>query len=58
LTGLGMKLNTEKTKYSDNVISSSIKPDKLSDTVNQTSSKDITKELFIISSISENFPNS
>jgi hypothetical protein len=26
--------------------------------VNQTSSKDITKELFIISSISENFPNS
>jgi RNA-directed DNA polymerase len=55
---LGLKLNPQKTKASDNVIRSSIKPDKIS-WMNQQKSKenDLQKYIFMIHEHSVHFPN-
>lgn len=58
LASIGMRINSEKTHFSDNVIDSSIKKDKLFWLMNKAKEWDVTKNLLIIKSLSEKFPNS
>lgn len=58
LITLGMRLNTQKTLVSNNVIRSSIKPDKLFWMTSKRSAKNIQEHLFLLHNLSENFPNS
>jgi hypothetical protein len=55
---LGMKLNPSKTSFSNQVISSSIKQDKLSWLYRKHSSKDLQQHLLIIHDHAADFPNS
>ncbi len=55
---LGMKLNPSKTSFSNQVISSSIKQDKLSWLYRKHSSKSLQQHLLIIHNHAEDFPNS
>lgn len=62
LISLGLKLNTPKKNFYDNIISGSVKKDKLYDLVNEPVPKAITKkellrQLLIIQQISMQFPN-
>lgn len=58
LVELGLKLNSHKTYSFDNIISSSIKPDKIYWNQSRQSSKDFQKHLLIIFDLSTKFPNS
>lgn len=58
LNDFGMKINSAKTKGLNNVVHSSIKPDKLESVQNQYVSIDLQSELYAISVFSEKFPNS
>jgi len=58
LVELGMKLNSQKTKHFDSVISSSIKTDKIYWNSTKQGAKDIQKHLLLIYSLSVKFPNS
>lgn len=58
LADLGMSLNFQKTRSSNNIIRDSMKSDKLYFIVNQNKSNNIQKELLIINSLAEKFPNS
>jgi RNA-directed DNA polymerase len=58
LSDLGFKLNTHKIDQTNDIISSSIKPDKLYNLTNEIVNTKIQQELLIIYSISKKFPNS
>lgn len=58
LIELGMRLNAQKTLVSNNVVKSSIKPDKLFWMVSTKGSKGIQEQLLLIHNLSENYPNS
>ncbi len=58
LIELGMRLNAQKTIVSDNVVQSSIKPDKLFWTFNKQGAKGLQGHLLLIHELSKKFPNS
>jgi len=58
LADVGMKINSEKTKYSNNVVYDSIKADKLFFIQNYKYTKNIQNELLVINNIADNYPNS
>ena len=58
MINLGLKLNSEKTKTCDTVISASIKKDKLGWIQRKQYEKDIQKQLLIIHDHSRHYPNS
>ena len=58
LNDFGMKINSSKTKGLNNVVHSSIKPDKLYWIVNENVYEDLQSELYAISVFSQKFPNS
>lgn len=58
LIELGLKLNSAKTIASSNVVRDSLKPDKQYWITNKQYSKNLQKELFIIQSLAEKYPNS
>jgi hypothetical protein len=58
LIDLGMKLNSNKTIASSNVVRDSLKPDKLYWINHKQYSKSLQDEFFIIHSLSEKYPNS
>ncbi len=58
LNDFGMKINSIKTKISDNVTHSSIKEDKLYWLANEATFNNLQKELYKISFIAKKFPNS
>jgi hypothetical protein len=58
LAELGMKLNSQKTTSSDNVIKSSVKKDKLFWLSNEANHENITKQLLVISDFSNKYRNS
>lgn len=58
LNDFGMRINLLKTKGLDNVIYSSIKPDKLNWIINENCYTDLQSELYAISVFSQSFPNS
>ncbi|MBT7191962.1 MAG: hypothetical protein HN916_17440 [Anaerolineae bacterium] len=51
-------MNAQKTIVSDNVVQSSIKPDKLSWTLNKQGAKGLQSHLLLIHELSKEFPNS
>jgi hypothetical protein len=58
LADLGMRINSEKTIFSNDVIGSSIKADKLFWLTNSSRNWNITKHLLIIKELSEKYRNS
>lgn len=58
LSEMGMRLNTEKTKCSDDVILGSIKPDKLFWITHRNIKRKLEKKLLIIYDVSKKYPNS
>lgn len=58
LSEIGMRLNTEKTKYSDDVIIESIKPDKLFWITHGNIKRNLEKNLLMIYDVSKKYPNS
>ncbi len=59
LSELGMRLNDEKTIFSDDVVNSSIKPDKLHQIINNYQNHtDVKKQLLVIKNLADNYPNS
>lgn len=58
LSEMGMRLNTEKTKCSDDVILGSIKPDKLFWITHGNKKRKLEKNLLIIYDVSKKYPNS
>jgi len=58
LNDFGMRINSSKTKGLNNVVHSSIKPDKLSWIINENCYTDLQSELYAISVFSQHFPNS
>jgi RNA-directed DNA polymerase len=58
LYGLGMKINSSKTRGSDNIVHASIKEDKLSWIAYGINQNDPIKELISVSIFAEKFPNS
>jgi hypothetical protein len=58
LLGLGLKTNANKSRFSNEVVKSSIKPDKYFWISNKTQDRDHQKQLYIIHSLSQNYPNS
>lgn len=58
LSEMGMRLNKEKTKYSDDVILGSIKPDKLFWISHRNIKRKLEKNLLIIYDVSKKYPNS
>ena len=58
LIDLGMRLNTQKTMASKNIVRDSIKPDKLYWIYNNKPTKNFQEHLLLIHNISEKFPNS
>lgn len=58
LTELNLKLNTQKTFISDNIIRDTIKPDKLYWNKAKQGEKTLQKHLFLIHSLGEKHPNS
>ena len=57
LIDLGLKLNAGKTKASDDVVTSSIKPDKLAWSRSVKFDKNLEKHLLLIHSHAKDFPN-
>jgi len=58
LSDVGLKLNVEKTSLSNNIITDSIKPDKLFFITNKIHWKSIQKGLLFIHSLNTQYPNS
>jgi hypothetical protein len=58
LNNFGLRINSSKTKGLDNVIHSSIKPDKLAWVINENCYMDLQSELYAIFVFSQSFPNS
>jgi len=58
LIELGMRLNAHKTLISNNVVSDSIKPDKLYWIASNKRTKSIQEHLLLIHGLSEKYPNS
>lgn len=58
LIDLGMRLNTQKTLISNNIVRDSIKPDKLYWISSKQGAKSIQEHLLLIHRLSENYPNS
>ena len=58
LSEMGMRLNTEKTKYSDDVIVGSIKPDKLFWIAHGNIKRNLEKNLLMIYDLSKKYSNS
>ena len=58
LSEMGMRLNAEKTKYSDDVIFGSIKPDKLFWIAHGNVKRNLEKNLLVIYDLSSKYPNS
>lgn len=58
LTELGMRLNSQKTLASSDVVENSIKPDKLYWLINKKRGKNLQENLLLIHHLSKNFPNS
>ncbi len=58
LFGLGLKINANKSKLSNEVVKNSLKPGKYFWLSNQTQNDDHQKQLYIIHSLSQNYPNS
>ncbi|HVN95453.1 MAG TPA: RNA-directed DNA polymerase [Syntrophorhabdaceae bacterium] len=58
LNDFGMKINSAKTKGINDVVHSSIKPDKLFWMVNENKCDDLNSEIFSISVFAEKYPNS
>lgn len=58
LSEMGMRLNTEKTKCSDDVILGSIKPDKLFWITHGNIERNLEKDLLMIYDVSKKYPNS
>jgi RNA-directed DNA polymerase len=58
LIEIGLRLNTQKTFVSDNIISDSLKSDKLFWISNQRKSNKLIEQLYIVHSISLKHPNS
>jgi hypothetical protein len=58
LIELGMRLNTQKTLVSNNVIRDSIKPDKTYWMLEKNGNRSIQKHLLLIHNLSDKFPNS
>ncbi len=58
LAEIGLKLNSQKTANFNNIISSSIKPDKLFWNQSRQGAKDFQKHLLIIYNLSLEYPNS
>lgn len=58
LIDLGMRLNTQKTLVSNNIVRDSIKPDKLYWISSKQGAKSIQEHLLLIHRLSENYPNS
>lgn len=58
LIGLGMRLNTDKTASSSNIIKDAIKPDKLYWNTAKTTAKSIQNHLLLIHGLSAKYPNS
>lgn len=58
LNDFGMRINSAKTKGIDNVIHSSVKPDKLAWIIHDNYYTDLQSELYAISVFSQTFPNS
>ncbi len=58
LIELGMRLNAQKTLVSNNVIRTSIKPDKIYWIAEKNGSKSIQEHLLLIHNLSDKFPNS
>ena len=58
LSEMGMRLNTEKTKYLDDVIIGSIKPDKLFWIAHGNVKRNLEKNLLMIYDLSKKYPNS
>lgn len=58
LIELGMRLNTQKTLVSNNVIRDSIKPDKIYWIAEKNGSRSIQEHLLLIHNLSDKFPNS
>lgn len=58
LISLGMKLNSDKTVTSDNVLKSSLKKDKLYWIENKRNGKDVLENIQILHLLADRFPNS
>ena len=58
LVDLGLKLNTQKTLSSNQVIEDSIKPDKLYWLQNKRSNRSLQEHLLLIHNLAKKFPNS
>ena len=58
LIELGMRLNAHKTIVSNNVVTASLKPDKLYWIASKKGVKNIQEHLLLIHNLSENYPNS
>jgi RNA-directed DNA polymerase len=58
LMGLGMRLNSQKTLVTNNVITDSIKPDKIYWLRNRRYFKNLQQQLLLIHHISNRYPNS
>ena len=58
LSEMGMRLNTEKTKCSDDVILGSIKPDKLFWITHGNIKRNLERNLLMIYDVSKKYPNS
>jgi len=58
ITEIGMRLNSQKTLASSNVIEDSIKPDKLYWLLNKRGAKSLQQHLLVIHNLSKEFPNS
>lgn len=58
IVDLGLKLNSQKTISFNDIISSSIKPDKIYWNSTKQGARDIQKHLLLIHSLSTKFPNS
>ena len=58
LIGLNMKLNSQKTIISNNIIQDSIKPDKLYWNLSKSSTKNLQNHLLLIFELAKSYPNS
>lgn len=58
LIEMGMRLNTQKTLVSSNIIKDSIKSDKLYWMLNKKGGKSLQEHLFLIHELAEKYPNS
>lgn len=58
LSDFGMKLNSAKTKFSDDVVLGAIKSEKIFELTQVKKSNNLQKELLLIHDFAKNFPNS